>query len=142
MPNPAARGAEPVSSPGEVFAPQPPFEDKDEEMLKRTLTALAAAAVTAGAVAIAFPAHAAPARDSVTISLEGLNPGDPADAARIDRRLRNAARDLCETQLIQPLRLREQAAACEKSVIADGRASVELAAARQGGPFRLTLRTN
>jgi UrcA family protein len=111
-------------------------------MVNRTLTALAAAAITAGAVALAFPAHAAPAGDSVTISLAGLNPGDPADAARIDRRLRSAARDLCESQLIQPLKLRDRAIACEKAVMAEGRNSVELAAAKQGGPFRLTLRTN
>lgn len=111
-------------------------------MFNRMLTALAAAAVTAGAVALAVPAQAAPAEDSVTISLAGLNLADPANAARIDRRIRNAARQVCGSDLVQPIGLMEKAAACEKSVVADAHNSVELAAARQGGPFRLTLRSH
>jgi UrcA family protein len=111
-------------------------------MFNRTLAALAAAAVTAGAVALAVPAHAAPAEDSLTIDLAGLNPADPANAGRIDRRIRTAARDYCGSTLVQPIRLMERAAACEKSIVADARSNVEIAAARQGGPFRLTLRTN
>jgi UrcA family protein len=111
-------------------------------MFNRTLTALVAAAVTAGAVALAVPAHAASAEDKVTISLAGLNLADPANAARIDRRIRNAARQVCGSDLIQPIGLMEKAAACEKSVVADAHNSVEIAAARQGGPFRLTLRAH
>ncbi len=108
--------------------------------MNRMLTALAAAALTTGAVALAVPAHASPAEDVVSISLEGLDSADPADAARIDRRIRSAARSLCGSKLIQPLRMRERAAACEEAVTADVRGSVELAAARQTTPFRLALR--
>ena len=109
-------------------------------MFNRTLTALAAAAVTAGAVALAVPAHAAPAEDQVTISLAGLDLADPANSDRIDRRIRSAARGLCGSDLIQPIRLMERAAACEKSVVAEARNTVELAAAKRGAPFRLALR--
>ena len=108
----------------------------------RTVSALAAAALTVAAFALTAPAHAAPADEGVTIALDGLNPADPADAARIERRIRNAARDLCGSQAIQPVGLMHKAAACEKSAIADAQSAVELAAARQGGPFRLTLRSN
>ena len=108
--------------------------------MHRTLSALAALAMTAGTLALAAPAHAAPVDDAVTISLEGLDAADPADAARIDRRIRNAAQSLCGSKLIQPVRMREQAAACEASVTADARSAVQIAAAKQGTPFRLALR--
>jgi UrcA family protein len=107
----------------------------------RTLSAFAAAALTIGAFTLTAPAHAAPLDESVTIPLDGLNPADPADAARIDRRIRSAARDLCGSQLLQPVRMMQQAAACEKAALAEGRNAVELAASRQGGPIRLTLRS-
>lgn len=97
----------------------------------RTISALAAIAMTVGTLAFATPAHAASTEDSVTISLEGLSPGDPADSGAINRRIRNAARDLCGTQQIQPLRQRAHAAACEKAVVADAEGAVETAA-RQG----------
>ena len=110
-------------------------------MFHRTLCAIAAAAFTAGTVAFAVPAQAAPADEAVTISLDGLNPGDPADAARIDRRIRNAARDACGTQRIQPVRMMQVASDCEQAMVASAKSDVQLAAARQGGPFRLALRT-
>lgn len=108
--------------------------------MNRTLSALAALAMTAGTPALAAPARAASADDAVSISIEGLNPADPADAARIDRRVRTAAQGLCGSNLIQPIRMRERAAACEEAVTADARNSVRLAAAKQATPFRLALR--
>ncbi|HEX8222525.1 MAG TPA: UrcA family protein [Allosphingosinicella sp.] len=108
----------------------------------RTFSALAAAALTIGAFALTAPAHAAPLDEGVTIALDGLNPADPADAGRIERRIRNAARDLCGSQLFQPVRMMQEAAACEKAALAEGRNAVQLAASRQGGPFRLTLRSH
>jgi len=104
----------------------------------RTLSALAALALTTGA--LAAPAHAAPADDVVSISLEGLDAGDPADSVRIDRRIRTAARSLCGSELIQPIRMRERASACEEAVTADARNAVRLAAANKATPFRLALR--
>jgi UrcA family protein len=108
--------------------------------MNRMLTALAAFAVTTGTLAIAAPASAAPADAAVSISIEGLDPSNPADAARIDRRVRTAAASLCGSDQIQPTRMRERAVACEEAVLADARGAVQLAAARQATPFRLALR--
>lgn len=111
-------------------------------MLHRRFSAIAALAMTAGLIAAAAPAQAAPADETVTISLAGLNPGDPADSDRVERRIRNAARDVCGSSLRQPVKMMQRAADCEKSVMAEAQGAVEIAAARQGGPFRLTLRSN
>ena len=108
--------------------------------MHRTLSALAALAMTAGTLALAVPAHAAPAEDVFSIDLAGLDSSDPADALRIDRRIRAAAQDLCGSKLIQPTRMRQQAAACEQAVTADARSAVQLAAAKHGAPVRLALR--
>lgn len=108
--------------------------------MHRTLSAIAALAMTAGTLTLAVPAHAAPAEDVVSISLEGLDSSSPADAARIDRRIRTAAQSLCGSKRIQAIQMRVQAEACEAEVTADARSAVQLAAAKQGTPFRLALR--
>jgi UrcA family protein len=109
--------------------------------MHRSLTALAAAlAMTAGTFALVAPANAAPVEDVVNISLEGLDYSNPADAVRIDRRIKMAAQDLCGSTQIQPLAMRTKAAACEAAVTADARSSVQLAAAKKSTPFRLALR--
>lgn len=108
--------------------------------MNRMLSAIAALAMTAGTFVLAAPAQAAPADDAVSISLEDFDSADPADAARIDRRIRSAAQSLCGSKLIQPIRMRERAAACEEAVTADARSAVQLAAAKQGTPFRVALR--
>lgn len=108
--------------------------------MHRMLSALAALAMTAGTVAFAAPAQAAPAEEVFSISLEGLDASDPADAPRIDRRIRTAAQSLCGSKLIQPTRMRQRAAACEMAVTADARGAVQLAAAEQSTPLRLALR--
>ncbi|HEU0097523.1 MAG TPA: UrcA family protein [Allosphingosinicella sp.] len=108
--------------------------------MNRMLSAAAALAITTGTCALAAPAHAAPVEDVVSISLEGLDSSDPADAVRIDRRIRTAAQDLCGSKRIQPMDLRERAEACEAAVTADARSAVRLAAAKQSTPFRLALR--
>ena len=108
--------------------------------MKSMLAALAAVAMTTGTFALAAPAQAAPAEDVVSISLEGLDFSDPADAVRIDRRIRVAAQDLCGSKRIQPIDLRERAEACAAAVTADARSAVRLAAAKQGTPFHLALR--
>ncbi|MEO7177283.1 MAG: UrcA family protein [Allosphingosinicella sp.] len=109
--------------------------------MNRMLSAITALAMTTGMIALAAPANAAPAEDAISISIEGLNPANPADAVRIDRRVRTAARSLCGSNQIQPIRLRVGAEACEAAVVADARNSVELAAAKQASAIRLALRT-
>jgi UrcA family protein len=111
-------------------------------MFHRSFSALAAVAMTAGTLAFAVPAQAAPADDSVTISFGGLDLADPAYAARVDRRIRMAARDACGSTQRQPVEMMKRAAACEKAVVAEAQGAVELASARQGGPFRMTLRSH
>jgi UrcA family protein len=108
--------------------------------MNRMLSAVAALAMTTGTLALAAPADAASPDDVVSISIEGLDPSNPADAARIDRRVRTAAAGLCGSDQIQPTRMREKAVACEAAVVADARSAVQLAAARQATPFRLALR--
>ena len=108
--------------------------------MHRTLSAIAALVMTAGTVAFAAPAHAAPVEDVVSISLEGLDSSNPADSARIDRRIRIAAQDHCGSNLIQSLRRRGLAAACEEAITAGARDAVRLASAKQGSAFRLALR--
>lgn len=106
----------------------------------RTLSALAALAMTAGTLAIAAPAHAAPAGEAFSISLEGLDASDPADAAKIDRRIRSAAQSHCGSNMVQPNWRRAQALACEQAVTAEARGAVQLAATNRSTPFRLALR--
>jgi UrcA family protein len=108
--------------------------------MHRTLSALAALAMTSGTLALAAPAHAAPAEDAVNISLAGLDASNPADAVRIDRRIRTAAQDLCGSKRIQPLQMRAKAEACEAALTSDARNSVQLAAATQAKTIRLALR--
>lgn len=111
-------------------------------MFHRMLSALAAAVLTVGVFAFTAPAQAAAADDDVTITLDGLNPADPADSERIARRIRNAARGACGAQRLQPVRMMQLAVACERAIVAEARTAVETAAARQSGPFRLALRSN
>jgi UrcA family protein len=108
--------------------------------MNRMLSTIAAIAVSAGTLTLAAPAYAGSGEEAFSISIEGLNPSNPADVAQIDRRVRTAARDLCGSDLVQPLRMRAKAEACEESVVADARSAVRLAAARQATPFRLALR--
>lgn len=112
-------------------------------MFKRNFAALAAAAVTAGAIALTTPAHAAAqAEDSVAISYGDLDLSTADGSARFERRVRQAARSLCGWSQLQPIDMQRQVSACQQSVVANARADAEVATARIGGPFRLTLRTN
>jgi UrcA family protein len=111
-------------------------------MFNRSLSALAAAALTAGTVALATPVHAAPAEDSVTVSIGDLDMSNPSDQARFDRRVRGAARQICGSQQLQPIQMARQVSSCQAEVVANAKADVEIARAKEGGPFRLTLRSH
>lgn len=108
-------------------------------MLK-ILTALGAAALAASA--LSTPAAAAPEDNvSVVVSYAGLDPAKPADAARLDRRLRAAAHAICREASVPDLDLARQTAECEAGVL--GRGKSELQLAMQSGRSRtLALRTN
>jgi UrcA family protein len=109
--------------------------------MNRIFPALAAAALAAVTVAVATPA-AAQDNDSVTIKVSDLDLASSEGAARFDRRVRQAARSLCGDHQLQTLDMRGITEACHSAVAANARADAQLALAKNGGPFRLALRTN
>lgn len=112
-------------------------------MFKRPLAALAAAAVTAAAIALTTPVHAAqPAEDSVAVSYGDLDLSTADGSARFERRVRNAARSLCGSAQLQPINMARQVSACQQSAIANAKADAEIAMAKSDAPVRLALRTN
>jgi UrcA family protein len=111
-------------------------------MFNRTVSALAAAALAAGTVALTAPAHAAQSEDSVTIAVGDLDLSNPSDTARFERRVRTAARGICGTHQIQPVNMARQVTACQAEVVSNAKADAELALAKSGGPFRLALRAD
>ena len=109
--------------------------------MNRTVSALAAAALAAATVAVATPA-AAQENERVAISVAGLDLSDASDAARFERRVRQAARTICGDHQLQTLDMRGITEACHTSVMSNAKADAQLALAKSGGPFRLTLRSN
>jgi UrcA family protein len=110
-------------------------------MFQRSLSAMAAAALAAGTVAFAVPAHAAAGEDQVVVSIGDLQLSNPADSARFERRVRSAARSICGTAARQPLDLNLMVAECQNSLISDARAKAQLALAAGNREVRLALRT-
>ena len=110
-------------------------------MYHRTLSALAAAAVTAGVLALATPVHAQDAV-AVTVSVAGLDLADPADLARFERRVRFASADICGELPARGIQRQGEVASCQEQVVANARADATALAAKQpAGRFRLALRT-
>ena len=109
-------------------------------MFKRPLAALAAAAVTAGAIALTTPVHAAqPTEDSVAGRYAALDLSTAAGSARFERRVRDAARSLCGTAQLQPINMARQVSACHRTAVANAKADAQVAM-KDGGPVRLALR--
>jgi UrcA family protein len=109
-------------------------------MLTRTLSALAAAALTAGTLALATPLHAAEAESrSVAIAIDDLDLSRSKDVATLERRVRGAARAICGWHPTAPLRERRDADACEAQVLADARSDIQTAIAARTSR-RLALR--
>jgi UrcA family protein len=96
-------------------------------MFTRIVSLLGATAATAATLAFATPASAQPDDQAVTVSLAGLDLSNPGDAARLDLRLRAAARSVCGPDQGYDLRIHRQAKACEKSAIARARSDVQVA---------------
>lgn len=111
-------------------------------MMKRTFSAIAAAALTAGTLALSTPVRAAEGEDSVTVNFSDLDVGTAAGKARFDRRVRNAAREMCGWVQFQPLDIQTKVVSCHKDVIADAQAGLETALARKASATRLSLRGN
>lgn len=86
-------------------------------MVKSLLTAAALATVLAPAAAIATP------HDTILVEVDvsDLDLADPADQARADRRIANAARSICETSGRRSLEIRTAEAVCIEQAIASVR---------------------
>ena len=108
-------------------------------MFTRTLSALAAAGLTAITLAAATPLRAQPIDDQVQIRIADLDLSSADGAATFDRRVRAAGRQICGWMPASNLNLQRQVADCQAEVAAS--AKQELALARTGGPgTRLALR--
>ena len=109
-------------------------------MLKRTLSAIAAAALAAGTVAIATPAVAAQAQDGITIAYGDLDLSTDAGKARLDRRVRQAARSFCGDVPLQNIGQRTAVLACHSEVAAAAEEDLRTAMAAKATSVRLALR--
>ena len=110
-------------------------------MLIRIVSMLGALAATAGTLAFASPAAAQAEDRSVIVSIADLDPSNPVDAVRLDRRLHAAARTVCGPDLAIDTRSHQQTVACEKLAMA--RATQDVRLALRGGTGRtVALTTN
>ena len=110
-------------------------------MLIRIVSVLGAMAATAATLAFATPAAAQNEDRSVTVSIADLDPSSPTDAARLDRRLRAAAREVCGPDQGKDVRARRLTLACEKVALSRANADVQVAL-RGGGSRTVALTTN
>lgn len=105
----------------------------------KILTALGAAALAASA--LSTPAAAQVDETSVVVSYAGLDLANPADAARLERRLRIAATAVCGEAPLLDLTQTAHVRACKADAIARAKSDLQLAL-RAGGNRTLALRTN
>jgi UrcA family protein len=110
-------------------------------MLIRIVSVLGAMAATAATLAFATPAAAQTEDRSVTVSIAGLDPANPADAVRLDRRLQSAARSVCGPDHPVDFRAHQATLACEKAAMARANSDVQLAL-RGSGARTIALSTN
>jgi UrcA family protein len=111
-------------------------------MFNRSLSALAAMALTAGTVAFSSaPACAAEADQEVTVALSDLDLSTSADQAKLDRRVKLAARQLCGDVPVLDFRQASVVSACRNQAIENARADVQIARNAAGTRMaRLALR--
>lgn len=99
-------------------------------MFTRTLSALAAVALTGATLAISSPAAAQSEEISVFVPTGDLDLSTAAGAERLEVRLANAADEVCG-EATRDLRLNAQVKACKARVTS--RARAEIAAAQKAG---------
>ena len=109
-------------------------------MYTRTVSALAALALTAGTLALSTPVHAAPLEEQVAVKTGDLDLSSARDVATLDRRVRAAAREICGVVPVIDLNMQRQVADCQQAVLDNARKDVALALAKAGTPYRLALR--
>ncbi len=96
-------------------------------MFTRTISALAAMALTAGTLALSTPVKAAPADDQVSVRIGDLDLSSAEGAATLDRRVRAAARQICGWMPASGLNMQRQVSECQESVVAGARQEIEIA---------------
>jgi UrcA family protein len=110
-------------------------------MFNRTLSALAAVALTGATLAVSTSASAQTG-DSISVRYDDLDLASSAGSDRFDRRVRQAARAVCG-DLSADLRLNGTVAACQADAVAGARANAQIAlAGKSGGSRTVALRTN
>lgn len=110
-------------------------------MFNRTLSALAAVALTGATLAISTPAFAQ-GDDAVAVGFGDLDLSTAAGSQRFERRVRQAATAVCG-EFSRDLRLNEAIGACKGRAIAAARADAQVAmAARPAAGRMVALRTN
>ena len=110
-------------------------------MLVRLVSTIGALAATAATVAFASPAAAQVDTRTAIVSFAGLDLAKPADAARLDRRLRMAAQQVCDSDGRKSLQLINEIQDCKAAALAHARADVQLAL-RGGGGTQVALTRN
>ena len=107
-------------------------------MFNKTVSAVAAALLATGTVALSTPAFAAELDEvSVPVRVGDLDLGTAEGAARLDRRIRAAAREICGHAPAQDLVMQKVVGSCQARVVADAAAEVRTvvaAASRSGEP--------
>jgi len=100
-------------------------------MFNRTLSALAAVALSGATLAIATPAFAQ-SEDQVSVRYADLDLSSPDGAQRLDQRIRLAAVQVCGN-FSNDLRLNETVGECQARAIADAKAGAQVAFAGTTG---------
>ena len=111
-------------------------------MFNRSLSALAAVALTAGTVAFSSaPANAAEADHEVSVAIGDLDLSSRSDQAKLDRRVKLAARQLCGDASPVDFRQHAVVTACQTQAVENAHADVQLARSGTGTRIaRLALR--
>jgi UrcA family protein len=112
-------------------------------MFNRTLSALAAVALTGATLAIAVPAVAEPVGDPMSASVRfgDLDLTTPKGVARFESRLHAAADQVCDIDAFER-QAAKKVAACRASAIASGEAKANLALAAKSGARAVAMGTN
>ena len=110
-------------------------------MYTRTLSALAAVGLTFATLSLATPLHAAPVdRESVVVPIGDLDLSTDRGAAKLERRIVQAAREICGWFPRQQLRMKAKADGCVDEVAANARGQADLAIASSRAPVRVAFR--
>jgi UrcA family protein len=110
-------------------------------MFNRTLSALAAVALTGATLAVSTSASAQ-TRESVSVRYSDLDLASAAGSDQFERRVHKAARAVCG-DLSADLRLNSIVSACQADAVASARAGMDVAlAGKPGGRVTVALRAN